>query len=122
MDIDIEELSVAAEDASALLKSLSNPVRLRILCLITGREVYVGELCDALEISQSLASQHLTLLRKDGLVTTRREGQTIWYSLADARVVRIMEALQEIFCPPNKKQKAGKAGSKAAVTRKKFSN
>lgn len=99
MNIDIATLSAAADEASEFLKSLASPVRLRILCAITGREASVGELADLLGVRQSVVSQHLALLRKDGLVKTRREGQTIWYALADQRVVQVMEVLQATFCP-----------------------
>jgi len=94
-----EALSAAADEASEFLKSLASPVRLRILCSIMDREASVGELAEQLGVRQSVASQHLALLRKDGLVKTRREAQTIWYALADARVTRIMDVLQETFCP-----------------------
>ncbi|MHB2169099.1 ArsR/SmtB family transcription factor [Alsobacter sp. R-9] len=96
---DIDDLSAAADEASEFLKSLASPVRLRILCSIMAREASVGELAEALGVRQSVASQHLALLRKDGLVRTRREGQTIWYALADDRVVRVIEVLQQTFCP-----------------------
>lgn len=99
MIMDGDALATAADEASEFLKSLANPVRLRILCTITGREASVGELAEQLGVRQSVVSQHLALLRKDGLVKTRRDGQTIWYALADDRVVRIIEALQQVFCP-----------------------
>jgi DNA-binding transcriptional ArsR family regulator len=99
MKMDSEVLAAAADEASEFLKSLASPVRLRILCMIADQEASVGELAGALGVRQSVASQHLALLRKDGLVQTRREGQTIWYVLADARVVRMIQVLQDIFCP-----------------------
>jgi DNA-binding transcriptional ArsR family regulator len=99
MITDADALSAAANEASEFLKSLASPVRLRILCSIMDREASVGELADQLGVRQSVASQHLALLRKDGLVKTRREGQTIWYALADERVVRVIDVLQQTFCP-----------------------
>lgn len=99
MDRDPKALAEAADEASEFLKSLASPVRLRILCTISGREASVGELADLLGVRQSVASQHLALLRKDGLVTARRDGQTIWYSLADRRVLSLIGALQQAFCP-----------------------
>jgi DNA-binding transcriptional ArsR family regulator len=99
MITDADALSAAADEASEFLKSLASPVRLRILCSIIGKEASVGELAEQLGVRQSVASQHLALLRKDGLVKTRREGQTIWYGLADERVVRVMDVLQKTFCP-----------------------
>jgi DNA-binding transcriptional ArsR family regulator len=98
MIMDPAKLTAAADEASEFLKSLASPVRLRILCMIIGRECSVGELADAMGVRQSVASQHLALLRKDGLVASRRDGQTIWYSLADERVVRVMELMQTLFC------------------------
>jgi ArsR family transcriptional regulator, virulence genes transcriptional regulator len=112
----IDDLSAAADEASEFLKSLASPVRLRILCTIADREASVGELAELLGVRQSVASQHLALLRKDGLVTTRRDGQTIWYALADQRVVRIIEVLQATFCPqPEEAVASGRASAKAAA-------
>lgn len=96
--MDPAKLAAAADEASEFLKSLASPVRLKILCMLTSRECSVGELADALGVRQSVASQHLALLRKDDLVVSRRDGQTIWYSLADDRVVRVMEVMQALFC------------------------
>lgn len=113
MNIDIDILSAAADEASEFLKSLASPVRLRILCSITGQEASVGELAELLGVRQSVVSQHLALLRKDGLVKTRRDGQTIWYALADMRVISVMEVLQATFCPAPATQQAGKAKADA---------
>ncbi len=98
MTMDPVKLAAAADEASEFLKSLASPVRLKILCLLGSRECSVGELADAMGVRQSVASQHLALLRKDDIVTSRRDGQTIWYSLADPRVMRIMEVMQALFC------------------------
>ena len=113
MNIDIDILSAAADEASEFLKSLASPVRLRILCSITGQEASVGELAELLGVRQSVVSQHLALLRKDGLVKTRRDGQTIWYALADMRVISVMEVLQAAFCPAPDAKKTGKAKADA---------
>jgi DNA-binding transcriptional ArsR family regulator len=94
------DLSQAADKASEFLKSLASPIRLRILCMIVGREASVGELADSLGVRNSVVSQHLALLRKDGFVSSRRDGQTIWYTLSDARVSRVIEVLEATFCPP----------------------
>lgn len=99
MQIDRDSLADAADEASEFLKSLANPIRLRILCLIADQEVSVGELVGQLNVRQSVVSQHLTLLRKDGLVRTRRQGQTIRYALADERVIGAMRYLRSAFCP-----------------------
>ena len=92
-------LAVAAEQASDFLKSLANPVRLRILCLLAEGEASVGEITERLAARQSLISQHLALLRKDGLVRAQRDGQNIRYALADVRVERLIGVLYETFCP-----------------------
>ncbi len=108
MQIDRDRLAAASDEASAFLKSLASPVRLRILCLIAGKEASVGEIAEALDARHSLVSQHLGLLRRDGLVTTRRDGQTIWYALTDQRAATILQTLQTIFCP-TPEQSAGDA-------------
>jgi len=98
------DLAQAADEASEFLKSLASPIRLRILCMIIGREASVGELADSLGVRNSVASQHLALLRKDGLVSSRRDGQTIWYTLSDTRVRRVIEVLEATFCPQPARQ------------------
>ena len=96
---DAAALADAAEQASEFLKSLANPVRLRILCLLAQGESAVGDIAEKLAARQSLISQHLALLRKDGLVRPRRDGQTIHYALADERAERLIAVLYESFCP-----------------------
>lgn len=86
--------------ASDLLKSLGNPHRLMILCQLIDGERPVGELAVALGIRDSTVSQHLALLRKDGLVQARREGQTIRYAIASPAARRLLETLYAIFCAP----------------------
>jgi ArsR family transcriptional regulator, virulence genes transcriptional regulator len=90
----------AADRASDLLKSLGNRHRLLILCQLAGAERSVGELAAFLGLRDSTVSQHLSLLRKDGLVRTRREGQTIWYAIASEPAGRVLETLFEVFCKP----------------------
>jgi DNA-binding transcriptional ArsR family regulator len=96
---DPSALAVAADQASNFLKSLANPVRLRILCLLAEGDASVGEITGRLAARQSLISQHLALLRKDGLVRAQRDGQSIRYALADDRVERLIAVLYETFCP-----------------------
>lgn len=100
--MNISELNRSAEKASDFLKSLANPNRLRILCLIMEGERPVGELAEAVGINQSATSQHLALMRREGLVKTRRDGQTIYYQLADKNVSRTLKLLSDLFCPPTK--------------------
>ena len=87
-----------AADASRLLKALANEKRLMLLCLLAEGERSVGELNARVELSQSALSQHLAVLREDGLVATRREAQTIHYALAPGPAQRIIATLHDIYC------------------------
>jgi len=99
---DLASMSAAADAASELLKSLANRHRLLILCQLGDGEHSVGELAGCLGIRDATASQHLALLRKDGLVSARREGQTIWYSIASAPAREVLAALYRIYCQPER--------------------
>jgi len=90
----------SASAAEAMLKALANRHRLIVLCQLIEGERSVGELAEFLELRDSTVSQHLALLRKDGFVSTRRDGQTIWYALASDPVRRLVETLYEIYCGP----------------------
>jgi DNA-binding transcriptional ArsR family regulator len=91
-------MQVAAGRASELLKSLASPHRLLILCQLIDGERSVGELAAFLGLRSSTASQHLALLRKDGLVATRREGQTIYYAIASEPARQVLMTLFSIYC------------------------
>ena len=93
-------MALMANQASELLKAIGHPHRLMLLCQMIERERTVGELAAALGLRESTTSQHLALLRKDGLVKPRREAQTIWYSIASVPAQRIMTTLFELFCAP----------------------
>lgn len=93
------DLEARADEAAALMRALANPHRLMILCELSRGERSVGALERAVGLRQSPLSQHLARLRRDGLVATRREGQTIHYSMAEPRVLRLIEALRNIYCP-----------------------
>ena len=101
MKIDPDHMAAAADQASELLRSLGNRHRLLILCRLTEGERSVGDLAAFLDLRDSTVSQHLSLLRRDGLVRARRDGQIIWYSIACASARRVLETLFEIFCKPN---------------------
>lgn len=88
-----------APKVSALMKVLSNEHRLMILCLLVEQERSVGDMARALDMRQAALSQQLALLRKDGLVHTRRDAQTIFYSLARDDVRALMGFLYETYCP-----------------------
>lgn len=98
--MNIKELASSSEDAAALLKALANPHRLMILCELHNGERSVSALEAVVPLSQSALSQHLAKLREGGFVATRREAQTIYYSLADSRIVRLIGVLHELFCAP----------------------
>lgn len=94
-----ELMHAHAAEAAQLLKALGNEQRLHILCNLLDGPLSVGELNQRLNLSQSALSQHLALLREMELVDTRREAQTIYYSLPVGPVVRVMALLQDIYCP-----------------------
>jgi ArsR family transcriptional regulator, virulence genes transcriptional regulator len=95
-----------AHDAAALLRALSNETRLLVMCHLGQGELSVGEINEAVRLSQSALSQHLAKLREEGFVSTRRDGQTIYYRLSDPRVSRLIGALHDIFCNPKKGRKS----------------
>ncbi len=101
MNLDPEQMAAAADRASELLKSLANRHRLLILCQLTEGERSVGDLAGFLDLRDSTVSQHLALLRREGLVQARRDGQTIWYAIASVPARRVLETLFEIFCKPD---------------------
>lgn len=90
----------AADQASELLKALSNRHRLLIICQLIEGERSVGELAEFLNLRDSTVSQHLALLRKDGLVSARREAQTIYYSIASEPAREVLKTLYQVYCPP----------------------
>ena len=99
-EFDLEQMAESANRASSLMKTLGHKDRLMILCHLAGGEKSVGQIADLLEISQSPLSQHLSRMRKEGLVDTRREAQTIYYTLKSGEASRIVEVLYELFCEP----------------------
>jgi len=100
MKIQAEAMLAAADEASAMLKALANRHRLIIICQLIEKERSVGELADALNIRDSTVSQHLSLLRRDGLVTPRRDGQTIWYSIGSPQARELVRTLYRLYCAP----------------------
>lgn len=97
---EIELMADKARDASMFLKALSHESRLLLLCVLAEGEYSVGELETILGERQSTVSQQLARLRLDRLVTTRREGKTIYYSLASDDVRTVLAALYKVFCTP----------------------
>jgi ArsR family transcriptional regulator, virulence genes transcriptional regulator len=98
--MNLQELQTKAGAAEALLKALANRNRLVILCELLKGERSVGALQSAVGLSQSALSQHLARLREDELVTTRRESQAIYYSIASDHVSRLIGLLYELYCAP----------------------
>ncbi len=96
--MDVRTIEDKAERATSLLKALANKNRLKIMCSLYKGEKCVGDLEVISGLSQSALSQHLARLRQDGLVTTRREAQTIYYSTDNDEVQHIMEALTKCLC------------------------
>ena len=98
LEVDVETMRERARHAVSLLKSISNENRLMILCHLGKGEMSVAEINERFDLSQSALSQHLAVLRKDGLVSTRRESQTIYYSLASEEAARLIQFLYAEFC------------------------
>lgn len=101
--MNLADMERSAEAVSELMKVLSNKTRLMILCQLVEGEKSVGELADLLGARGPAMSQQLALLRKDGLVRTRRDGQTIHYSLAREDVSQLMKFLYETYCGAGEK-------------------
>lgn len=106
MNINLDIMHASAERAAEFLKSLSNRHRLLILCQLLEGERSVGELGQFLGARDSTVSQHLALLRREGLVRTRRDGQTIWYSVCSDPAREVLAALYRGFCQPMEKPTA----------------
>lgn len=100
--IDPKAMRMAADDAGAFLKALSNRHRLLILCQLIDGEKSVGELADFLGVRDSTASQHLALLRRDRIISGRRDGQSIWYRIASEPALEIMQVLYGAYCAGSK--------------------
>lgn len=100
-NFDITRFEASAAEAARLLRALANERRLMILCQLADGERSVGELLPLVGLSQSALSQHLAVLRDEGIVATRRESQTVRYRIADPAAVRVVATLAEIFCPPD---------------------
>jgi DNA-binding transcriptional ArsR family regulator len=94
-----ERLRQAAGQAVGALKVLANEDRLLLLCQLSQGEMSVSELEETLDIRQPTLSQQLAVLRTEGVVNTRRDGKRIFYSVADPKVMRVLEVLYNLYCP-----------------------
>lgn len=104
-NIDMEALRLSADRACGLLKVLSNPDRLLLLCHLSEAEYCVSELELATGIAQPTLSQQLTVLRQESLVSTRREGKQIFYRIESRQAMAVMQVLYEQFCQTGKGKK-----------------
>ncbi len=98
--IDVEGIALRAARASALLGAMCNETRLMMLCQLVDGERSVTQLTEHLGAPQSTVSQHLGVLRRSGLVAARRDGQSLYYSLAGDEARAILETLQKLYCQP----------------------
>jgi len=96
--MNMNDMAEHAADAAGLMKALGNESRLMILCLLTDQERSVSELNEMISLSQSALSQQLARLREQGIVQTRRESQTIYYSLAPGPADQIIHLLHDLYC------------------------
>ena len=100
--MDLAQFEARAAEVAEILKTLGNQRRLMLLCKLTELgSATVGGLAEAVGLSQSALSQHLARMRDEGLVTFRREGQTLWYRIADTRVEALLGTLYTLYCIPS---------------------
>lgn len=99
-ETELERLQASAVQAAALLQAVGNPHRLMVLChLMLNGELTVGAINERVALSPSALSQHLAKMRDEGLVSFRREAQTLHYRIADPNVAKLIGTLKDIFCP-----------------------
>lgn len=103
--LDMTLMQTAAKEAASMLRTLANEDRLLLLCQLSQGEKSVGELEELLDLHQPSLSQQLGVLRSEGLVDTRRDGKRIFYSIADQKVLTLLEAMYGLYCPEPKKAK-----------------
>jgi len=104
---DLKTFEANAAQVANTLRALANERRLMVLCkLVDWGEANVGSLAEAVGLSHSAASQHLAKMRDEGIVTYRRESQTIWYRIADPSTEMLLGHLQQLYCPPTRSSKA----------------
>lgn len=104
MQLDIAQMEETADEVSSYMKLLSAPGRLMVLCQLVEGEMSSGELCAAVGMKPPAMSQQLAILRREGIVRTRRDGQSIFYSIADPNIMKIMMFLYDTFCAPENNQ------------------
>ncbi|QIL89401.1 metalloregulator ArsR/SmtB family transcription factor [Microbulbifer sp. SH-1] len=97
-NISLDKMRASAGDASLMLRSLGNQDRLLLLCLLSQEELCVGDLEERLDIRQPSLSQQLGVLRREGLVETRKEGKRVYYRVADPKVLTLLQTLYQLYC------------------------
>ncbi len=122
MKVDPALMLAAATEASDMMKALANRHRLLLLCQLVDGERSVGELAEFLGIRDSTVSQHLALLRRDGIVAPRREAQTIYYGICSPAAQRVLRTLYDVYCAPQpictpKPKSGGRAATRATQPR-----
>ncbi len=90
------------ENLSHLLKSISHPIRLKILCLLQDDELTVGDIRDEVKTTKSNISQHLSILRNQGVIASRKDANYIYNRIADERIIKLMKSMQDLFCDQEK--------------------
>lgn len=110
--MDLESMKESAERASDMLKLLGHPHRLMVLCQLKMGEKSVSELSEIVGVAQSPLSQHLARMRYEDVVETRRDGQTVYYSLKEGEAAHLIEALYGIFCEPEEANASATAHAK----------
>lgn len=87
------------ENVAGLLKSISHPIRLKILCLIQDKEMTVGDLRDEIETSTPNVTQHLTKLRNIGIISSRKDERFVLNQISDDRILKLLTSMKSLFCP-----------------------
>lgn len=101
--LQLEELGKKAGEIAGVLRAIGNDARLLLLCrLVEAGEVTAGSLVGTAGLSQSALSQHLARMREEGIVAYRREGQSLWYRIADRRIEELIATLHGLYCEPEK--------------------
>jgi DNA-binding transcriptional ArsR family regulator len=96
--INLIEKQEHIETAARALKSIAHPLRLKILCVLGDQEACVQEIVDAVGTSQSNISQHLAILRDNGVLVTRKDANRVFYRVGDHRTLQLIEVMREVFC------------------------
>lgn len=96
----INPMEAKAEEVAEMLAAMANPKRLLVMCTLLAGEKSVGDLAEIVQLSSAALSQHLGKMRALRLVSTRRDGQTIYYSLASDKVHAVLETLYRVYCAP----------------------